>query len=97
MKENPIIDAHQHAFKMEYEPDGIPIRNPVTGNPSTATSDETLISETLAQMDQNNIIKALIGGTPEIIPSWIQAAPTRFTPSIELRARVDIKRRGHAF
>lgn len=85
MKETPIIDAHQHAFKMEYEPDGTPVRNPVTGSPSTATSDETLISETLAQMDRNNIVKALIGGTPEIIPSWIQAAPTRFIPSVELR------------
>ena len=85
MKDHPIIDIHQHMLKAKYEEDGTPRRNPVTGNPSNATTDQQLIHETINHMDQNNITKALAGGSPETIQKWVETAPTRFIPSIELR------------
>lgn len=85
MSPDPIIDIHQHAFKVKFEDDGTPVVNRARGIRSTATTDQELITETLNQMDQNNIIKALAGGTPETIQKWVEAAPTRFIPSVELR------------
>ena len=72
-------------FKAQLDDEGKPVRNRATGKRSTATTDEELIQQTLNQMDQNNITKALAGGSPETIQKWVDTAPTRFIPSIELR------------
>jgi predicted TIM-barrel fold metal-dependent hydrolase len=77
----PKIDIHQHAQKMEYEPDGTPVVNFVTGKPSTADSDESLIARTLEEMDKHNIVKSLISDSFENIYRWVDAAPNRFIPS----------------
>jgi len=81
----PKIDIHQHADRALFGKDGLPVRNPVTGIPSTASTDEEMIYETLKEMDKNNITKALAGGTPEIIEKWVEIAPDRFIPSIAIR------------
>ena len=81
----PIIDAHQHAFTASYEDDGTPVKNPLTGKPSTAATDRELITETISQMDKHNITRALAGGNPETVRKWTEAAPDRFIPSVELR------------
>ena len=86
MSFTPIIDIHQHAWKVtERGWDGKPRRNPITGKPSSASTDQELITQTLYHMNKNNIIKALIGGSPEIIRKWVEAAPTHFISSIEVR------------
>ena len=85
MIDNPIIDIHQHMFKAQFDVEGKPVRDRATGKRSTATTDRELIQQTLDHMDRNNIIKALAGGSPETIKSWVDTAPTRFIPSIELR------------
>jgi predicted TIM-barrel fold metal-dependent hydrolase len=81
MDRGPKIDVHQHAENMTYEADGGPSINPVTGKPSTADSDESLISRTLEEMDRHNIVKSVISSSFENIYRWVDAAPNRFIPS----------------
>jgi hypothetical protein len=78
----PKIDIHQHAQKMEYEADGTPAINFVTGKPSIADSDESLITKTLEEMDKHNIVKSVISDSFENIYKWVDAAPSRFIPSL---------------
>ena len=85
MASEPIIDIHQHASKAMLGEDGLPVRNPITGTPSKAHTDQEMITETLNEMDKNNIIKALAGGAPEVVEKWVETAPDRFIPSIALR------------
>lgn len=84
MDSGPKIDIHQHAQEMEYEPDGTPAINFVTGKPSIADSDGSLITKTLEEMDKNNIVKSLISDTFESLYRWMDEAPDRFIPSIEI-------------
>lgn len=86
MVDNPIIDIHQHALKAKFADDGTPARNPITGTPSPATTDQQMITETLKEMDKNNITQALIdnAGGLETLGKWVETAPTRFIPSINL-------------
>ncbi len=85
MSSDPIIDIHQHMFTANLGKDGKPITNLATGIQSTAYTDQELIQQTLNHMNQNNITLALAGGSPETINKWVETAPTRFIPSIELR------------
>jgi hypothetical protein len=63
MASKPIIYIHQHAFNADKDQNGNPLIKPVTGKPSKATTDETLITETILEMKKNNIKKALTCGT----------------------------------
>lgn len=80
----PKIDIHQHARKMTYEADGAPAINFITGKPSTANSDETVITQTLEEMDKHNIVKSFICDPFEDIYRWMDAAPSRFIPSVTI-------------
>ncbi|MHA2433327.1 MAG: amidohydrolase family protein [Candidatus Thorarchaeota archaeon] len=86
MRIEPIIDIHQHALKMRYEENGTPIINPVTGEPSTADSDDSLMEKTLEAMDQYNIVKSFICGSLKDVYRWMNVAPERFIPSPEVYA-----------
>jgi predicted TIM-barrel fold metal-dependent hydrolase len=67
---------------MEYEPDGTPAINFITGKPPTADSDESVITRTLEEMDKHNIVKSFISSSFENVYRWMDAAPNRFIPSI---------------
>lgn len=84
MDNMPKIDIHQHAQKMEYEADGTPAINFVTGKPSIADSDQSLITRTLEEMDKHNIVKSLISDSFENLHRWVNEAPNRFIPSAEI-------------
>lgn len=75
------IDMHQHSHKMSFEKDGTPAINPVTGEPSIADSDESLIYKTLEEMDKYNIEKGFISSSFENIYRWMEVAPDRFLPA----------------
>lgn len=84
MPSYPKIDMHQHAQKMMFETDGSPAMNFVTGKPSIADSDESLIIKTLEEMDKYNIEKSILSGSLEDLERWMNIAPDRFIPSIEI-------------
>jgi uncharacterized protein len=47
----------------------------------SSMTDSALMAETLEVLERRNIF-ALIGGTPELVPRWVAAAPHRLTPSL---------------
>lgn len=72
----PIIDIHMHAYPADFwgvlEPP-----DPVTGTPAPAT-DEALLQQTLAAMDQYGIRLGYVSGPLDIVARWKAAAPERF-------------------
>lgn len=84
MDRGPKIDIHQHARKMAYEADGTPAINFITGNPSTAYSDESVITRTLEEMDKHNIVKSFICDSFEDVYKWMDYAPERFIPGVAI-------------
>jgi len=75
-KNLPIIDMHMHSFPVEYM-GGASVPNPVTGNPSGATSDEELMQATLMEMHHYNIVKAVTSGPLEVVYRWKSEEPRR--------------------
>ncbi len=76
----PIIDMHMHAIPLESFPSewgNPPLRNPVTGKPSAATSDEAIMAASLRAMTQFNIVKAVVSGPLDDVHHWQAAAPGR--------------------
>jgi predicted TIM-barrel fold metal-dependent hydrolase len=47
-------------------------------------TDEALIAETVAAMECRNVI-GVVGGSPDRVLRWVDAAPDRFIPSVQLR------------
>lgn len=48
------------------------------------TTDSALVHETLAAMGRHNVF-GVLGGSPELVASWMKQAPTRFIPSLDIR------------
>jgi predicted TIM-barrel fold metal-dependent hydrolase len=76
----PIIDMHLHAYPAEFI--GKQPANPVTGQPSTAATDEALRNESLAGLERYNIVRAVTGGPLETVGQWKAAAPERVMASL---------------
>jgi predicted TIM-barrel fold metal-dependent hydrolase len=75
----PIIDMHLHAYRLD---DGkLPEVNPVTGQPSAATTSAELRDMSLAELERYNIVKAVASGPPETVGQWREAAPDRIIVS----------------
>lgn len=47
-------------------------------------TDQALITETVAAMEQRNVI-GVVGGPPDRVLQWVEAAPDRFIPSVQLQ------------
>lgn len=47
-------------------------------------TDAELLKETLAAMERHNVI-GVLGGAPDVVSSWVKAAPGRFIPSLDIR------------
>jgi predicted TIM-barrel fold metal-dependent hydrolase len=75
--DGPIIDVHLHTISAAWSAEATPM-NPVTGQPSMATTGDDLLPETLLQMDVHNIQIALLSGPLGSVQEWISAAPSRF-------------------
>src|SRR4028119_2348397 len=65
----PIIDMHLHAHAADrFGKAGIP--NPVTGKPSAAVTDDTILKATIAELKRHNVVKAIAGSSMESGERW---------------------------
>lgn len=48
------------------------------------TTDAALLADTIAAMERHNVI-GVLGGAPELVRTWVQAAPGRFIPALDVR------------
>ena len=70
----PIIDVHLHAYeKDERWTQKVP--NPLTGQPMTATTEQTHMQATLAEMKKYNIVKAVASNEYQAVLRWKAALP----------------------
>ena len=72
-----IIDMHVHTIPASWSADAPPL-NPVTGLPSTATSGDDLLPETLTLMDSLDVELAVLSGPLGSVQKWMEAAPGLF-------------------
>jgi predicted TIM-barrel fold metal-dependent hydrolase len=75
-KNLPIIDMHLHSFPAGYMGESS-IPNPVTGRPSSSTSDKAIMEATLAEMHRYNITLAMTSGPLDVLYRWKSEAPER--------------------
>lgn len=76
----PVIDMHMHAVPLEAYPSEWgtpPFRNPATGEPSAATSNEAIMAASVHAMTRFNIVKAVVSGPLDDVHRWQAAAPDR--------------------
>ena len=69
----PIIDVHMHAYAKDQRWDH-KVGNPITGQPMTATNEQSHMRETMAQMKKYNIVKAVVSTHYEAVLRWKTAA-----------------------
>lgn len=75
----PIWDQSKSLLEvLEQSPP--PCKKPVW-SPKT---DEEVMQQTIAVMEKYNII-GMLGGKPELVKKWVNAAPGRFIPSLDFR------------
>lgn len=60
--------------------DDAPCEHPL----SSPLEDEQVLSETIAAMDRYNVI-GVLGGPPDLVARWMEAAPGRFIPGLDFR------------
>jgi len=70
----PIIDVHVHAYAKDPRWDH-KVGNPITGQPLTATNEQSHMRETFAEMKKYNIVKALVSTDYDAVLRWKAAAP----------------------
>jgi hypothetical protein len=76
----PIIDVHMHGYgKDERWTQKVP--NPITGQPMTATTEQTHMQSTFAEMKKYNIVKAVVSSDYQAILRWKDALPDGIIPS----------------
>ncbi len=81
-----IIDVHMHVYaKDERWTNKVP--NPVTGQPMTATTEQTHMQATLAEMKKYNIVKAAVSNDYQAVLRDVERLPgfTNFDRSDLLR------------
>ena len=79
----PIIDMHLHAYAaVRVDGEGLP--NPVTGRPAASTSDDALLSATLAAMQDHGIVLGVASGPPAQVVRWRAAAPEHILGAIKI-------------
>lgn len=75
---DPGLEPAKNFDEQVYESCSAPISSPMTN--------EELLEQTLATMNEYNII-GMLGGRPENFKTWIDRAPDRFIPSLDLNLR----------
>ena len=78
--DRPIIGVHLHAITRDFV-GGKPVPNPATGEMSVATTDDALITQTLALMKKHNVVLGIVSGPLGVVEKWKQAAPERLKAS----------------
>lgn len=76
----PIIDVHLHVYaKDERWTRKVP--NPLTGQPMTATTEQTHMQATLAEMKKYNVVKAVVSNDYQAVLRWKAAVPDHIIAS----------------
>ena len=88
-RRQPIIDMHMHAHPANRFGNPGP-SNPVTGKPSVAVTDETLLQAALAAMRRYNIVKAVACSHLHSVDRWRAAAPDRFIGGAQIDVGIPI-------
>src|SRR4026207_797314 len=70
----PIIDVHMHAYAKDARWDH-KVGNPITGQPMSATDEQSHMRATFAEMRKYNVVKALVSTHYEAVLRWKAAAP----------------------
>lgn len=79
----PIIDVHLHTEGFTWAEGEAP-RNPVTGEPSTATTSEEHLRRTVEAMDRYNVVKGIVSQSDwASVERWVDAYPDRFIGGAE--------------
>jgi predicted TIM-barrel fold metal-dependent hydrolase len=95
----PIIDVHMHAYAKD-ERWNHKVGNPITGQPMTATNEQSHMRETFAEMKKYNIVKALVSTDYEATLRWKTAAPDNIIVSYGFddpaRVNLEFLRKEHA-
>ena len=89
----PIIDMHMHATPIEAFPSEWgtpPFRNPATGEPSAATTNEAIMAASVRAMTRFNIVKAVVSGPLDDVHRWQAAAPDRVIGGVWLAPAVGL-------
>ncbi|NNF12063.1 MAG: amidohydrolase [Gemmatimonadetes bacterium] len=78
----PIIDIHLHAYPA-LQPTAedsiwIPLEIPL---PAT---DTLLMDQTIAKMEQHNIVLGVLSGSRELVAAWVDRAPDRFIRGVQV-------------
>ncbi len=68
---------HLHTLAAAWSAEATPL-NPVTGLPSTATTGDDLLPQTLMLMDAHNVQLAVLSGPLGSVQEWMSAAPGLF-------------------
>jgi len=73
-KDRPaIVDVHVHAYAKD-ERWTHKVANPITGQPMTATTEQTHMQATLAEMKKYNIVKAVVSNDYQAVLRWSGAS-----------------------
>lgn len=72
----PIIDVHVHVYSTDPRW-GLKAPNPANGQEMTATNEKAHMLATFAEMEQHNIVKAVVSNDYEVVLRWKAAAPDR--------------------
>jgi uncharacterized protein len=95
----PIIDVHVHVYGSDPRWDK-KIPNPINGQPMTATTEQTHMQATLAEMKKHNVVKAVVSSDYQAALRWKMASPDLIIPSYSFNdpatANLDFLRREHA-
>jgi hypothetical protein len=78
----PVIDMHLHAFDADWVRF---FKDTSWFRPGRVTDSDSLREQTLRQLEQHNIVKAVASGTDQaVIDRWRAAAPDRIIPALVL-------------
>ncbi len=95
----PIIDVHVHVYA-EDDRWTYKVPNPLTGQPMTATTEQTHMQATLTEMKKYNVVKAVVSNDYQAVLRWKAASPDHIIASYGFNdpssLDLDFLRREHA-
>ena len=95
----PIIDVHVHVYA-EDDRWTYKVPNPLTGQPMTATTEQTHMQATLTEMKKYNVVKAVVSNDYQAVLLWKAASPDHIIASYGFNdpssLDLDFLRREHA-
>ena len=85
----PIVDAHMNAFTLERWSSGRLVPNPLTRQPSSATTSAASRDRAIATMKRCGVVRAVLSGAVDDVAVWAAAAPSSFLRGIYFRGLSD--------